>query len=42
MQKRLRISQLLSSEKTSAINQKYTVYYYVGLSGYIKGALTIN
>lgn len=39
---RLRISQLLSSEKTNTINHKYTVHYYAGLSGDIKGVLTVN
>lgn len=40
---RLRISQLLNSDKpVNNVNYKYTVYYYAGPSGYIKGLLTVN
>jgi hypothetical protein len=40
---RLRISQLLNSDKLeNNVNYKYTVYYYAGPSGDIKGLLTVN
>lgn len=40
---RLRISQLLNSDKpANNINYKYTVFYFAGPSGDIKGILTVN
>jgi hypothetical protein len=39
---KVRISQLLKPERGEFVNLKYTVWYYAGLSGYIKGSLTVN
>lgn len=39
---RPRISQLLSSEKSNTVNHKFTVNYFAGKHGNIKGVLTIN
>jgi hypothetical protein len=39
----VRISQLLTTDRpANNINSKYSVYYFAGPSGYIKGTLNVN